>query len=482
MEALIGLDYIFQQLNIMTPYGRESLKGLKPFKIPEADVLLKKLDDLELVIKSLRDYSLFYNRLEREFCRLKDIRGSIRRCRGREVLDVIQLFELKLFAMGALAIKGYYEAMELRIEEVAFGDLEPIVDILDPDGQRMGTFSVYDAYSDELRAVRERKREVEKSLYHAVLPHCAEELKEQRQCLVALEEALEGELLVEISSRLLPHMDILEKACHSIGVLDLTMAKARLAVDMCCVKPVFQSEVSLKLVKGRHPYVEELLKSQNKSFTPIDILLKPGANAITGPNMGGKSLTLKTIALNVWLAHLGFYVFAQELVLSVFDFIHILANDYESLKRGLSSFGGEIIQLNKYLEDVKKTRGLLLLDEFASGTNPQEGRLLVKALLKYMKDRATISLFVTHFDGVVDAGINHYQVVGLKHLDLPQLTKSLSHDPQYGLSILQNLMDYRLEPVEEEIAVPKDALKISTLLGLDAELVAAAELYYGQEV
>lgn len=482
MEALIGLDYIFQQLNIMTPYGREGLKELQPFKIPEASTLMRKLEDLELVIKSLKGYSLFYNRIEREFCRLKDIRGSIRRCRGLEALDVIQLFELKLFAMGALAIKGYYEAMALRLEGVAFGDLEPIVDILDPEGQRIGTFSIYDAYSDELRDVRERKREVERGLYHVAIPHYVAELKEQRLRLVAQEAALEGELLAKISARLLPYMDILEAACHAIGVLDLTMAKAKLAEDMGCVKPVFQTEVCLKLVKGKHPYVEGLLKRQKKSFTPIDIVLKPGANAITGPNMGGKSLALKTIALNALLAHLGFYVFAEALILSVFDFIHILANDYESLKKGLSSFGGEIIQLNQYLEDTKKTRGLLLLDEFASGTNPQEGRLLVKALMQYLKNRATISLFVTHFDGVVEPGINHYQVGGLKHLELGRLTKSLANDPQYGVSILQNLMDYSLELVEAAVAVPKDALKIAILLGLDAELIKAAELYYGQEV
>lgn len=482
MKALIGLDYVLEQLNIMTPYGGECLKSLRAFRIEEAKTLLQVIGDLERVIGSLRDYALFYNRIEREFCRLKDIRGSIKRCRSLETLDEIQLFEIKLFSIGAQFIKNHFEAIGINITGVNFRDLEPIIAILDPEGHRMATFSIYDAYSQELREVRERKRFVEGELYRATEVPRITELKEERLCWVVEEEALEKRILAQLSSSLLSYMEHLEEACTSIGVLDFTIAKAKLAIEKGCNKPLFQEGFKLQMLQGRHPYVEELLHSQGKVFTPIDITLKPGTNAITGPNMGGKSITLKTIALNAALAHLGFYVFAEALILSLCDFQYLLANDYEAVSNGLSSFGGEIIQLNEYLEATKVSRGLLLIDEFARGTNPSEGRLLVKSLMSYLNKKETISLFVTHFDGVVGAGSNHYQVVGLKNVDFDKLTDTISYDPQYGLTTLQSLMDYRLEAVEQQQEVPKDALRISALLGLDKEVVEIAKLYYSQEV
>lgn len=482
MNSLIEVDYILNQLNLMTPYGNECLHQLEPYTIAETESLMEKLDDLEVLIGSLEAFSLFFSRIERELCRLKDIRGSIKRCENREILDVVQLFEIKVFSMGASTIKNLYETMGIEIGKIKFGDMESIINILDPEGHRMPTFSIYDAYSEDLKQIREQKRTVEKKLYITTDPTEVAVLKELRISLVVEEELLEKRVLSEISIKLLAYVDVLEEACSSIGILDFTIAKAKLAKEGNCTKPKFNSTIGLQMAKGRHPYVEDLLLSENKAFTPIDIKLRPGANAITGPNMGGKSVSLKTVALNALLAHLGFFVYAEELQLPVSDFINVLSNDYESLKGGLSSFGGEVIQLSKYIEEVKRTKGLLLIDEFASATNPQEGKLLVKALIEYLNEFNTISLLVTHFDDVLSKDIYHYQVVGLRNVDFMQLTKSVSYDPDYGLSLLQSLMDYRLEEMKEDIQVPKDALNISTLLGLDSEIIKLAYSYYSKEV
>lgn len=482
MKFKLEIEYVLNQLNIMTPYGNECLRQLKPYTIIEAEALKSTLDDLEVMMGSLKTHSIFFNRIEREFCRLKDIRGSIKKGKNQVILDEIQLFEIKLFSMGASNIKNLYETMGIKIGNISFGDMEPIIDILDPEGHRLPTFSIYDAYSEDLKQIRDKKRSVEKSIYSITDVTELSTLKELRVSLTVEEELLERRVLSEISLKLLPYMDVLEEACNSIGILDFTIAKAKLAKDTNCVKPMFASAIGLQMVKGRHPYVEDLLLGQNKAFTPIDIQLMAGTNAITGPNMGGKSVSLKTVALNTLLAHLGFFAFAEEFQLTVFDFIHVLSNDYESLKGGLSSFGGEVIQLNKYLEDVKRTRGLLLVDEFASGTNPQEGRLLVKALMEYLNQYNSISLLITHFDNVLSEGINHYQVVGLKKVDFKQLTNSVSYDPSCGLSMLQSLMDYRLEAISQEVKVPKDALNISTLLGLDSDIIEIVNSYYCKEV
>lgn len=482
MRFLSEIEYILNQLNIYTAYGTEHLRQLKPYKIAEAEALVSRLDDLEALIGSLAAHPMLFSRIEGELCRLKDIRGSIKKGRSKAVLDEIQLFEIKLFSMGASNIKYLYEKIGVKIGSVSFGQLEAITEILDPDGHRLPTFSIYDAYSEGLKQTRERKRSVERSMYSTTDAAELSKLKELRLSLSVEEELLERNVLSEISLKLLPHMDVLEEACNSIGLMDFTIAKAKLAVEGSCTKPIFSCDAGLQMQKGRHPYVEDVLRGQNKAFTPIDIELMPGANAITGPNMGGKSVSLKAVALNTLLAHLGFFVFAEKFRLQVFDFIHVLANDYESFKGGLSSFGGEVIQLNKYIEDIKRTRGLLLVDEFASGTNPQEGRLLVKALIEYLNQFNSISLLITHFDNVLSEGINHYQVVGLKRVDFKQLANSAAHDPGCGLSMLQGLMDYSLEAISQEVKVPKDALNISTLLGLDPEIIKTVNSYYCKEV
>ncbi|MBM7616257.1 lysine 5,6-aminomutase reactivase ATPase KamC [Alkaliphilus hydrothermalis] len=478
----IGLNHVLDQLRIMTPYGREQLQAVKPYSIDRLSNLKRVLEDQELMISSLSASPQIYDHIEREFCRIKDIKGSIKRCKNQGVLDDIELFEIKLFAIYGENIRKHYESLDLSIEDVCFQDLEPVIDLLDPEKKRFATFSIYDAYSDELKKAREKKRDIEKLLYNENDSERSEELKQERSKLVEEEEQLEGEIRIHLSQQLQQYGERLEENVISIGLLDLYTAKARLAIEKGCSKPLFQEGIQLEMVRGRHPYIEDLLQEEGKTITPINIDLKAGTNAITGPNMGGKSVTLRTIALNALLAHMGFFVFADTLRLSCFDFIHLLADHLESIKGGLSTFGGEIVKFNEYMKDIKRSRGLVLIDEFASGTNPYEGKLLVKSLMEYLQRFNTISVFITHFDGVVGAGVNHYRVIGLKHVNFNELIDQGNNDSKYRLKLIQSLMDYRLEPVENEENVPKDGLNIATLLGLDSEIIEIAKAHYLKEV
>ena len=107
------------------------------------------------------------------------------------------------------------------------------------------------------------------------------------------------------------------------------------------------------------------------------------------------------------------------------------------------------------------------VDEFARGTNPKEGQKFVRALAKYLNEKPSISIITTHFDSVVESNMKHYQVVGLKNLDFENLKNRLKANN--SLELIQDNMDFTLEE-SIETEVPKDALNIAKLIGLDDEI------------
>ena len=109
--------------------------------------------------------------------------------------------------------------------------------------------------------------------------------------------------------------------------------------------------------------------------------------------------------------------------------------------------------------------GFVVFDEFARGTNPKEGQKFVEALAKYLNDRPTISLMTTHFDGIVRDNMNHYQVVGLKNVDFENLRRKIELSKN-SMELIQEYMDFRLERADKA-EVPKDALNIAKLIGID---------------
>jgi dsDNA-specific endonuclease/ATPase MutS2 len=148
------------------------------------------------------------------------------------------------------------------------------------------------------------------------------------------------------------------------------------------------------------------------------------------------------------------------------------------VSQGLSTFGAEIVKVKQAVEAGKYSNGFIALDEFARGTNPKEGLYLVKSLCKYLNSNKSISLVSTHYDGVVQENMTHYQVIGLKNLDFNSLKHKIDLNTMKSIDIIQEHMDYRLEKATKEKKVPRDALNISVLLGLQDEIVDIAKEYY----
>jgi DNA mismatch repair protein MutS2 len=298
----------------------------------------------------------------------------------------------------------------------------------------------------------------------------------EMDALAVIIEDEELQIRERLSKRIYTFRESLLKNCEKIGKLDVTLAKAIYAKQHSCVKPIVVKDHAMEIQEGRHLIVEGILKSKGKSYCPVSIALKDGVTCITGANMGGKTVSLKLVGLVALLTQYGFFVPCREAKLGLSNYVHILIGDSQSMERGLSSFGGEMEELKEIL-DHSRERSLLLIDEIASGTNPIEGLALTKSLVEYLKIRPYISLITTHFDSVtVGQGIRNMQVMGLANADFRKLERELKYaNRKERIDIIGKYMDYRLYSAESGEEIPKDALNIAKILGINDEIIGKAK-------
>nr|WP_280634489.1 hypothetical protein [Clostridium aminobutyricum] len=256
------------------------------------------------------------------------------------------------------------------------------------------------------------------------------------------------------------------------------MGKVVYAQKHQCIKPEIVKQHLIEFAEGRQLEVEDILLSKGKAYCPVGISLSDGVTCITGANMGGKTVSLKLVGLIQLLAQYGFYVPCSQARLGLCNFIQILIGDSQSLERGLSSFGSEMEELKEIL-DHSTSQSLILIDEIASGTNPIEGLALTKSLIDYLREKPYITLITTHFDDVAGRNkVKNMQVIGLENADFERLDKEIKYaNRKERINIIAKYMDYRLKLVESGEEIPKDALNIAKILGLNAEIINKAKEY-----
>ena len=187
---------------------------------------------------------------------------------------------------------------------------------------------------------------------------------------------------------------------------------------------------------------------------------------ITGANMGGKTVSLRMIGQIISAAAYGMFVPCESAKICLFSHIHISVGDDQSIEKGLSTFGAEIVNLKEALENAGE-RSLILIDELAGGTNPKEGFAITKAVVEYLKNSNSMSILTTHYDNIAqDKDIQNFQVLGLK---LP--------DDLTGFSCIEEIsryMDYTLIEVKDQNFTPKDAISIAKMAGIPQEIIEQA--------
>ena len=278
----------------------------------------------------------------------------------------------------------------------------------------------------------------------------------------------ERRILAEVSALVGEHATELKYGVENLAVLDLIFAKAKYAEELKATAPILHElKVSgsrlkveqpstlnlqtLKLIHARHP----LLDSQ--TVVPIDVDPKPGTRAlvITGPNTGGKTVSLKTVGLLVLMAQSGMHIPVQSgSELPLFHTVFADIGDEQSIEQSLSTFSGHITNIIHILKQIDQ-RSLVILDELGAGTDPQEGAALARAILNHLLETDCTTLVATHY---------------------PEL-KTFAHSTEGVVNASLEFDIQTLRPTYKlTIGLPgrSNALAIATRLGLDPKIVEAA--------
>lgn len=222
-----------------------------------------------------------------------------------------------------------------------------------------------------------------------------------RELLLA-ERDEERRILAELSTQVAMHGREILTTIDVIADLDLAFAKSKYADDLAASEPVLQTiqgrrnsnhpGTMIRLYQARHPLLDQ------KSVVPIDVELDEQTYAmiVTGPNTGGKTVTLKTIGLLALMAQSGMHIPAHSgSEISLFNAIYADIGDEQSIEQSLSTFSGHITNIIHILEKADR-RSLVILDELGAGTDPQEGAALARAILSHLLERGITTMVTTH--------------------------------------------------------------------------------------
>jgi len=206
-------------------------------------------------------------------------------------------------------------------------------------------------------------------------------------------------ILEELTERVRADRGPLEATASSIAHLDSIFARARFAREYDCTAPEFAAGNSLRLDSARNPVLEATLRPQGRKAVPLSLALG-GAETVmvvSGPNTGGKTVSLKTVGLAALSAQSAIPVAAERAELPLFDRVLADIGDEQSIAADLSTFSAHMLNLKSMLE-VATPRSLILVDEMGTGTAPEEGAALAVALLEEFRARHALTLATTHHD------------------------------------------------------------------------------------
>ncbi len=206
----------------------------------------------------------------------------------------------------------------------------------------------------------------------------------------------EARILAELSEITAESVASLAAAADAIDHADLRQASALLGLELGAQVPERRENATLRFKRGRHP----VLALDGVDVVPCDIEIAAGEGIIiSGPNAGGKTVSLKTAGLFAMMARAGIPLPAEEVALGFFPEVLSVVGDDQSIQSNLSTFSAHVTHLSRICK-VAKPGSLILLDELASGTDPKEGAALAAALVQHLLGRDAAMLVTTHYEAL----------------------------------------------------------------------------------
>ena len=288
----------------------------------------------------------------------------------------------------------------------------------------------------------------------AVIVNLNNQLKE-----LAMQEQDEIErILAELSANASDFTEELANNYRLLTILDFIFARAALAIDMNASRPLFNNNRYINIRKGRHPLLSK------KTVVPIDVHLGEDFDLliVTGPNTGGKTVSLKTVGLFTLMGQSGLHIPALDRSeLGVFTEVYADIGDEQSIEQNLSTFSAHMTNTISILDSADE-HSLCIFDELGAGTDPTEGAALAIAILKHLHNRGIRTMATTHYSELkVFALTTPYVENACCEFDVETLR------PTYRLLI--------------GIAGKSNAFAISSKLGLSDEIIASAKEHISEE-
>ncbi len=216
-------------------------------------------------------------------------------------------------------------------------------------------------------------------------------------------------ILTAFTDELRPRLDGVAAAGEYLVRVDMVRAKARWAVENGAGRPIVSTDGRLVLRQAKHPLLAQTLKREGREIVPLDVELGPGERiiVISGPNAGGKSVCLKTVALLQWMFQSGFLVPALEnSEMPLFERMFIDIGDEQSLENDLSTYSSHLMNMKEMLAGAN-ARSMVFIDEFGSGTEPVMGGAIAESVLERLLEKGTYGVITTHYSNIKYFASNH---------------------------------------------------------------------------
>ena len=270
---------------------------------------------------------------------------------------------------------------------------------------------------------------------------------------LAIDEKREIErILTVISGKIGKQAEILLSNCEIMAQLDFAFAKAKLARKMHATKPEINNDGIINIFKARHPLLDK------DKVVPIDIKIGEGYRTllITGPNTGGKTVSMKTLGLLVLMTQAGCFIPVQSgSEISIYQNVYADIGDEQSIEQSLSTFSAHMTNIVSILNNIESD-DLLLIDEVGSGTDPEEGAALAMAILERLMQIGATVMATTHYNELKTFA---YATEGIENASVEFDVKTLR--PTYRLLI--------------GIPGASNAFSISRRLGLSDTIIIRAQ-------